>query len=298
MRSSSSPSPARGLARFVVLAAAALVASCDDDAIDQPVTRYVIGVAISPASQPVSALEFDVSYAGDDGTWVGDRPVGPECTWEVDGSLRACNIDRSDDLACAYADPVGIAVDSGNGRIRLLECGFYSTNPDVRASDFVALVDEATAPDLTPLDVTLSVTVDEDEPEPPTTTTTTDPDNPTPEFTVVFEVGPTSSPIGALQFEVAPVGQTGGWIGVRADLDCEWLVEYDLAACNDKGGGHLSCAYVDTGGLVAPAPLLECGYASFDEVTAESFEIEVVDASAPSLEPLDVRVAVSSVTPR
>jgi hypothetical protein len=114
---------------------------------------------------------------------------------------------------------------------------------------------------------------------------------------VSFDLGPTDEPLGALQFDVEYRG--GGeaeWLGAGGGAACRWIVQAAIHACNDKRGGTLTCAVVDTGGFTGPIPLLECEIVSTnDALTTDDFEIEVTDASTPYLEPVDAAVTVSSV---
>ena len=120
---------------------------------------------------------------------------------------------------------------------------------------------------------------------------------PTTTYTVSFDLGPTDGPLGALQFDVEYRGGGGrGWVGAGGGAACRWIVQAAIHACNDKRGGTLTCAVVDTGGFTGPIPLLECEIVSTnDALTADDFEIEVTDASTPYLEPVDAAVTVSSV---
>jgi hypothetical protein len=118
------------------------------------------------------------------------------------------------------------------------------------------------------------------------------------EYGIRFDVGPTDGPIGALQIEVDHTGTSGAWLGAKAGVACRWMVSASLHACNDKGGGKLSCAVVDTTGFTGPTGLMECSFKSKNAVSASDFTVDVVDASSPGLEPIDVRVVVAGVYAR
>jgi hypothetical protein len=120
---------------------------------------------------------------------------------------------------------------------------------------------------------------------------------PTTTYTVSFDLEATDGPLGALQFDVAyRGGGDAGWVGAGGGAACRWIVQAAIHMCNNKRGGKLTCAVVDTGGFTGPIPLLECELVSTnDALTADDFEIEVTDASTPNLEPVDAGVTVSSV---
>ena len=283
----------RGLTAGCIAALASAVvglAGCDDDSLPIAETQYAVRLHLEPTTGPVGALQVEVDYLGPgDGGWLGTGgQVG--CRWFVPATLHACNDKRGGALSCAVVDTGGFT-----GPTDLAECSFVATTDSLTASDFDVQVVDASAPDLSPTaaDVTVSVVA-----VPPATTTTTDPDNPTPTYSVVFDIAETPAPVGALQIEVTAPEVTGGWAGVGADVDCDWLVEYQLEACNDHGRLGLACAVVNTVGFSGPAALLECRYATFDEIGPDDFSIAVVDASAADMSPLDVNVFVSSVSPR
>jgi hypothetical protein len=126
----------------------------------------------------------------------------------------------------------------------------------------------------------------------------TDDDARATEYGVRFDLAATSSPLGALQFDVKYNGGSGGWLGAGGGAACTWLVSAAIHACNDKRGGDLTCAIVDTNGIAGPAALMECTFKSRNSVAASDFSANVTDASTPGLEPADARVFVSGVYAR
>lgn len=126
----------------------------------------------------------------------------------------------------------------------------------------------------------------------------TDDDARATEYGVRFDLGPTQGPLGALQFDVKYHGGSGGWLGAGGGAACTWLVSAAIHACNDKRGGDLTCAVVDTNGVSGPTGLMECSFKSRNSVAAGDFSVNVTDASTPGLEPADARVLVSGVYAR
>jgi len=159
------------------------------------------------------------------------------------------------------------------------------------------------APGVAPGGSTGAVTAGEDEvplgEEPGTgVNDATDDDARATEYGVRFDLGPTQGPLGALQFDVKYHGGSGGWLGAGGGAACTWLVSAAIHACNDKRGGDLTCAIVDTSGISGPAGLMECSFKSRNSVAASDFSANVTDASTPGLEPADARVVVSGVYAR
>lgn len=126
----------------------------------------------------------------------------------------------------------------------------------------------------------------------------TDDDNRATEYGVRFDLAATQGPLGALQFDINYTGGSGGWLGAGGGAGCTWLVPAAIKACNDKRGGDLTCALVDTNGIAGPATILECIFKSRNSVAAGDFSVRVTDASTPDLQPADARVVVSGVYAR
>jgi len=126
----------------------------------------------------------------------------------------------------------------------------------------------------------------------------TDDDARATEYGVRFDLAATQGPLGALQFDVKYHGGSGGWLGAGGGAACTWLVSAAIHACNDKRGGDLTCAVVDTNGVSGPAGLMECSFKSRNSVAAGDFSVNVTDASTPDLNPADARVFVSGVYAR
>ena len=123
----------------------------------------------------------------------------------------------------------------------------------------------------------------------------TDDDARATEYGVRFDVAETNGPLGALQFDVKYHGGSGGWLGAGGGAACTWLVAAAIHACNDKRGGDLTCAVVDTTGITGPVALMECSFKSRNSVATGDFSVNVTDASTPDLQPTDARVFVSGV---
>lgn len=121
---------------------------------------------------------------------------------------------------------------------------------------------------------------------------------PTIEYVVGFNLGQTTEPVGALQFDVRFLGSDGEWAGAAGGVDCRWIVNAALHACNSKTPGRLACAIVDSSGFTGPTELMECSFLSDDDaLTAADFDVQVVDASGTDLAPIDADVTIT-VDPR
>jgi hypothetical protein len=113
-------------------------------------------------------------------------------------------------------------------------------------------------------------------------------------YTVTFGVDNRAGRLGAVQFE-ARVGAGADWQGAGASVSCRNSSGASMMACNDKGGGVLSCAFVDTAGVSTPCSLVTCRIVSPKPIAASDFKIKVVDASSPDMKPAKASVVVTSV---
>jgi hypothetical protein len=113
-------------------------------------------------------------------------------------------------------------------------------------------------------------------------------------YTVTFGVGNKVGRLGAVQFEVTAKGGAD-WQGSAASVGCRNVSGASMMACNDKGGGRLSCAFVDQKGVGTPIDLVVCKLTSSKPVSAGDFAIKVVDASSPDMKPAKASVVVRSI---
>jgi len=113
-------------------------------------------------------------------------------------------------------------------------------------------------------------------------------------YTVTFGVGNRIGRLGAVQFEASAKGGAD-WQGAAATVACRNVSGAAMMACNDKGGGKLSCAFVDQKGIGTPISLVTCRLSSSKPVAAGDFSVKVVDASSPDMKPAKASVVVTSV---
>jgi hypothetical protein len=69
-----------------------------------------------------------------------------------------------------------------------------------------------------------------------------------------------------------------------------------MMACNNKGGGLLSCALIDPKGIATPKELVTCRFGASKPVGVGDFSVKVTDASGPDMKPVGVSVVVTRVT--
>lgn len=117
-------------------------------------------------------------------------------------------------------------------------------------------------------------------------------------YDVVISVTSDSGPVSALQLDINHLGSSGGWQGAGSKANCQELVSANMRACNDKGRGRISCALIDVGGFPTPADVLSCVFKTGGTVSMSDFSAQVVDASDPQMNPIDVDVRVTSVSQR
>jgi hypothetical protein len=112
-------------------------------------------------------------------------------------------------------------------------------------------------------------------------------------YSVTLGVTSRSGRLGAVQFDARIKG--GDWQGSGGSVACRNVSGAAMLACNDKGGGTLSCALIDQGGIATPNALVVCGLSSSKPIAAADFSVKVVDASTPAMKPAKATVAVTKI---
>ncbi|HYB97933.1 MAG TPA: hypothetical protein VEC57_02255 [Candidatus Limnocylindrales bacterium] len=92
--------------------------------------------------------------------------------------------------------------------------------------------------------------------------------------------------VGALQFEIRYLGESGGWAGRGASVICEALTA-GLAATNYPGARSVKVGLVSLDGIPTPSAVVRCVFRSRDVLDEDSFEVEVADASDVETMPLE-----------
>ncbi len=98
-------------------------------------------------------------------------------------------------------------------------------------------------------------------------------------YLVTFSVNGASAQIGAIQFEVRPKSDKGGFATDGGKAECDSLIGEALSAFSTHADGKLVGALVDVGGFNAPAAVARCTYLSPQAVSADAFTLSVTDAS-------------------
>lgn len=124
-------------------------------------------------------------------------------------------------------------------------------------------------------------------------------DEAAPAYSLEVAVTDSSSPLGALQFEITHLGNSGGFIGRDDQVECMPLVEAIVAA-NSIGGRTAKIGMISLQGIRTPALILRCGFRTREVLGPASFLVEVTDASDTNSAALDPppTVAIESVTRR
>ena len=98
-------------------------------------------------------------------------------------------------------------------------------------------------------------------------------------YLVTFSVSDSSTPIGAIQFEVRPKSDKGGFATNSGKVECDSLIGEALSAFSTHADGKLVAALVDVGGFEAPAAVARCTYLSPQAPSPDAFILSVTDAS-------------------
>lgn len=112
-------------------------------------------------------------------------------------------------------------------------------------------------------------------------------------YAVTFGIPSRTSRLGAVQFDAR--AKSGGWQGAGASVACRNVSGAAMMACNNKGGGLLSCALIDPKGISTPKDLVICRVRASKAVGAGDFSVKVTDASGPDMRPVGVSVVVTRV---
>ncbi len=244
---------------------------------------YDITLAVDNDAGPLGALQFDVSYLGDDGGW-RRRDGSPRCSWNPQIELHACNDRTSRTLRCAAVEINGFDTPTD-----VVTCVLAASEEPMPDSFAVSLV-EASSPEFSPASVDMRVGHIAE----------TDPgvSQATPSYDVTAEVIDDVGRVGALQFEIEHTGTSGGWQGAGGGVRCSWHLEAALSSCNDIGGGRVRCAIVDIAGFDTPAPTVTCTFKTDETLSPSNFVVNVVDASSPEFGPLGLEMEVTRVERR
>lgn len=113
-------------------------------------------------------------------------------------------------------------------------------------------------------------------------------------YSVTFGIRARTSHLGAVQFDARAKG-AGNWQGSGGAVACRNISGAAMMACNNKGGGMVSCALIDPKGIATPKDLVACRFISSKAVDAAEFTVKVTDASSPELNPVGVNVVVTRV---
>lgn len=112
-------------------------------------------------------------------------------------------------------------------------------------------------------------------------------------YSVTFGISARTSRLGAVQFDAR--AKSGNWQGAGASVSCRNVSGAAMMACNNKGGGLLSCALIDPNGIAPPKDLVTCRISASKAVGAGDFSVKVTDASSPAMKPVGVSVVVTRV---
>ena len=125
-----------------------------------------------------------------------------------------------------------------------------------------------------------------------------DDDEAAPAYSLDFAV-PTAGRFGALQLDITHLGDSGGFIGRDDKVDCVSLIEA-IVASNYLGELVIKIGLISLQGIRTPAAIMRCGFRTREELSPESFRIEVTDASDTNSEQVDPppTVVISTITPR
>ena len=115
-------------------------------------------------------------------------------------------------------------------------------------------------------------------------------------YRVTIGITSASGPVGAVQFDANHLGSSGGWVGAGGGAHCKFNVQAGLKTCNDKGGGRLSCAFVDVSGFDTPTDLVTCDFNTSEALGRADFSVRATDVSLPDLTPSSADIAVTNLT--
>lgn len=113
-------------------------------------------------------------------------------------------------------------------------------------------------------------------------------------YSVTVGISSNSGKVGAVQFNVRTTS-SGGFDGQRDKVACSNVSGAAMLACNNKGAPGLSCAAIDPEGITTPVGLVRCDFLVDGSLSASDFSVEVVDASNPAMEAVEIEVSVTDV---
>jgi hypothetical protein len=232
--------------------------------------QYAVTFAVINDVGTLGGLQFDVDYLGVNGSYVEFRG-SVDCAPLVSVALAAFNDRGNGRLSGALSDVGGFPTPTAVAR-----CTFATAEPLDVDSFRVTVVDAApvggVGPPIVPVMRATAVRSIDD----------TDPNGV--QYAVTASVISDSGILGALQFDVTYLGDSGGFVGAGGSVACTLEVDVALSSFNDRGHGRLSAALVDLQGFSTPTPVATCLFKTPDDVAAEDFEVTATDASGPDLQ--------------
>jgi hypothetical protein len=246
---------------------------CDDDpglSGSAGLPQYAVTFAVINDVGTLGGLQFDVDYLGVNGSYVEYRG-SVDCVPLVSVALAAFNDRGNGRLSGALSDVSGFPTPTAVAR-----CTFATAEPLDVDSFRVTVIDAAPVggigPPVVPVMRASAVSLIDD----------TNPSGV--QYAVTASVISDSGILGALQFDVNYLGESGGFVGAGGSVACTPDVDVALTSFNDRGNGRLSAAFVDLEGFATPTPIATCLFRTTDDVAAEDFEVTVTDASGTDLQ--------------
>ncbi len=244
-------------------------------------TTFAITFSLSAAPSPLDSLSFDVAYRG--GGDFDGQGTAVECR-RMSGAVGATSTFEDDDIQTLAVDLT--AGDTAMEAVREIVRCLFSAEAQPTTGNFTVTITEALDEDGNDVKTQTQVLV---------TSIVEDSGNTSTDHFITFGVTSTHAAVGALQFDVDFLGDTGAFAVSGDKADCTNLTANSVLATSVIDG-QLTAGLISLSGFSAPTNVIRCLFISATAPVADDFDVTVTEARTVDGDPLYPDVSVSSIT--
>lgn len=243
-------------------------------------TKFAITFSLSATPSPLDSLSFEVGYSGGGG--FDGQGTAVECR-RMNGAVGATSTFEDDDVATLTVDLA--AGGTGMEAVHEIVRCWFSAKAQPTTGNFAVTVTEALDEDGNEVKTQTQVLV---------TSIIEDSGSSSTDHYITFGVTSVHLAVGALQFEVDFVGDTGAFAVSGEKADCTNLTSNSVLATSVIDG-QLTAGLISLSGFTTPTNLIRCLFVAATAPAADDFDITVTNAETVGGNPIDPDISVSSI---